>query len=495
MIFIKIDRNNSIPIFRQIIEQIIRLIENDTLSIGTKLPSTRQLAYKLGLDRTTVYRAYLELNALGYIESTPGSYTTVRFRPKVGKKITVSGKGIIDWKENSTPNSDQLYRFFLQYSPESISNTPGSLINLSPLNLDHRIFPVNDLRRCLNEVLVNESSDILGYGDYAGYEPLREDIARRLQVHGIAVSSHEILITNGAQQAIDLLLRLFVNPGTPVAIESPTYANIIPLLRYYQADIMEIPMRSDGLDLQVLENQIIRKKPVFLYTIPNFQNPTGITTTQSHREQLLVLCEKYKITIIEDGFEEEMKYFGKVVLPIKSMDKKKIVIYLGTFSKVLFPGIRIGWIAAEEECIKRITAIKRFSDLSSSKMIQVAVSTFLRRGYYDMHLKRMHRIFRKRLQVALQALKQYLPKGVYWTKPDGGYTIWISLPICYGDEAIFKKLLIKHEVLVSPGEYYFHTQPPKKYFRISIANLNETEIIEGISRLGKALNELNRKEE
>jgi GntR family transcriptional regulator/MocR family aminotransferase len=487
LILLKIDRDGAIPIYQQIINQIIKLIENDIMESGSKLPASRVLAKKMGIDRSTVYRAYQELNALGHTRSHPGSYTRVRKRPRVSINLPPAKKSIISWADKSNEASQKLFQFFLKFSPESAPGLPSNSINLSPLDLDHRIFPVEDFRRCINQILVNVGEKILSYGDHTGYLPLREDIARRLQIHGISISPDEILITNGAQQAIELIFRLFLKPGTKVMIESPTYANIIPLLRYYRADILGIPLKKDGLDLDYLRSQLKKEKPAFLYTIPNFQNPTGITTNQAHREKLLALCENQYLPIVEDGFEEEMKYFGKVVLPIKSMDQNKLVIYLGTFSKVLFPGIRVGWITADRECIRRLTAIKRFTDLSGSTFVQAAISTFLRNGYYDLHLKRMHRIFRKRMQVAFHALEKYFPKAVTWTRPEGGYTIWVNLPACYADEESFKNSLLKFGVLVSPGEYYFHMKNNRQFFRISIASLNEDEIEEGICRLGKAL--------
>jgi DNA-binding transcriptional MocR family regulator len=490
MILLNLTRNSAIPIYRQIIDQFIDLIEKKTLEAGTVLPASRRLADKLGVDRTTVYRAYQELNALGYVDSQPGSYTIVRKRPEVTVKNQVSSRGIINWDKTVNASSNRLFNIFRNYSPEQAPHIPPGLINLSPLDLDHRVFPVDDFRRCMNQVLVNDGAQILRYGEYAGYKPLREYIAHRLQIHGISISAGEVLITNGAQQAIELVLNLLTAPGTKVAIETPTYANVIPLLQYHQIEIREILMVEEGLDLNHLENLLQKNPPAFVYTIPNFHNPTGITTGQAHREALLSLCEKYRVPIVEDGFEEEMKYFGKVVLPIKSMDKNRVVIYLGTFSKVLFPGIRIGWIAAEKECIRRLTAIKRFTDLSTGTVVQAAVAAFCRQGYYDLHLKRMHRIFRKRMQIALNALRENLPENVSWTKPDGGYTIWVKLARSYTGEAAFKNSLVKHGVLVSPGEYYFHGSSPHQYFRLSIASLNEEEIQEGMLRLGKALRDL-----
>ena len=247
-------------------------------------------------------------------------------------------------------------------------------------------------------------------------------------------------------------------------------------------------MASRGMNLGILGRKLTTNKPAFLYTIPNFQNPTGITTDQAHREQLLSICEKYNVPLVEDGFEEEMKYFGKVPMPIKSMDKNNVVIYLGTFSKVLFPGVRIGWIAADKECIQRLTAIKRFCDLTSSNVLQAAMYEFCIQGYYDYHIKKMHRIYRKRMQTALKAMKQFLPLDkVSWNEPAGGYLIWVEMKNKLGINDDLNDLLQHFGIIVSPGKYYFDKSADNKYFRISIAMLNEDEIEEGIIRLGKAL--------
>jgi len=491
MVLLKIERHAATPVFQQIIDQIRDLVDQKILKEGDPLPSTRKLSSSLGLDRTTVYRSYMELTALGYVDSRPGAYTRIRKRNRVVNGDYGYKKGIIDWDVHSNPESSRLYEFFLKFHPEKANKLPEDLINLSPLDLDHRTFPIDDFRRSLNQVLVNVGPKILCYGSYQGELTLRQDIAQRLQIHGVSIIPDEILITNGAQQAIELIFKLLGKPGEYVAIESPTYANVIPLIRHHGMNIMEIPVDEKGMDLIQLEQEITKKKPILIYTIPNFHNPTGITTDQEHREKLLSICEQHAIPLIEDGFEEEMKYFGKVVLPIKSMDQKKVVIYLGTFSKVLFPGIRLGWIAAETACIERLTAIKRFVDLSSNSVIQRALSTFIRNGYYDKHLRRIHRLFRRRMSTALSALNEFLASDVKWTKPDGGYTIWVSLSRAYQNEDHLKTILLRHGVLVSPGLYYFFNSQLQKYFRISISSLNEDEIREGIKRLGSALDELN----
>ncbi len=492
MILLNVTRSGKTPIYRQIVRQIADMIEAEMLASGTALPASRELAEKLGVNRSTVYRAYIELTALGYVESTPGSYTRVRRRAKVVKQVRANGKGAVNWRRRSNSASRRLFDFFERYAPESPAATSADMSNLSQLDLDYRLFPLDDFRRCMNSVLIHEGARTLQYGERAGHIGLREVLARRMQIHGINASPDEILVTNGAQQAIDLILRLLAAPGATALVEAPTYSNVIPLFRYHQMSITGVPMLDSGMDLGALERRLRRRNAALVYTIPNFQNPTGITTAQEHRERLLALCERYRVPLVEDGFEEEMKYFGKAVLPIKSMDRNQLVLYLGTFSKVLFPGVRIGWIVAERECIRRLTAIRRFTELTGGTLVQAAIAEFCRLGYYDKHIKRMHRFFRRRMAVALRALKEHMPGGVRWTEPDGGYTIWVTVQFpC--DLSGINESLMRHGVLVSPGDYYFHGGNPHRSFRISIASLDEDEIERGIERLGAALRILRRK--
>lgn len=488
MILIRIDRDAGAPAYLQIVRQIRHLIDDNVLKPGAKLPSTRALAETLGLNRSTVYEAYQELWALGFIESHPGSYARVRERVRIAGQQDRLETGSIKWDSIVSPASKHVYAKMLAYNPGSKPDTPSSAIDLSELDLDDRLFPMEEFGRCIKHVLARNGKAILHYGDYAGYGPLRQYIAERCRIHGLSVEADEVLITNGSNQAIDLVFRLLAGPGQTVAIESPTYSNVIPLLGYHQCSGTGIPMREEGMDLAYLRRALTRRRPVFLYTIPNFQNPTGITTSQAHREELLSVCEEFRLPLVEDGFEEEMKYFGKVPLPIKSMDKHQVVIYLGTFSKVLFPGVRVGWVIAERECIRRLMAIKRFSDISTSPLIQAALHEFCRREHFDVHVRRMHRVFRKRMQAALAAARECLPaEHVAWTEPSGGYLIWVKFKDTDVDESRFHLCCRENRVSVSPGRFFFSTKSREKYFRISISMLNETEIWEGIDRLGRAI--------
>ena len=491
--FLKIDPRSPEPLYRQLIAGIKELIDQGILEVGDSIPPTRGLAKTLGVNRSTVARAYEELQALGYLVSRQGSYHRVQKRRKeVG--YAAGRTSAISWEQITTPDARAIHRIFLRYSPERPKGRPstGDLINISELDLDPRLYPMTEFRRCVQFVLQDSGANSLQYGDHAGFLPLRQRIAKRLRLHGISVSEREILITNGAQQAIDMVIRMMASKGKHVAIESPTYAAILPLLRFNGARILEVPMKTDGMDLAYLEKALAHEKVNFVYTIPNFQNPTGITTTHHHRERLLNLCLRHRIPIVEDGFEEDMKYFGKVPLPIKSIDENNIVIYLGTFSKALFPGLRIGWITADRDCISRLTAIKRFSDLGSSKLVQMVLDEFLKRGYYDRQLRRLHRAFRKRMIIALQTMEACFPPTVDWTRPSGGYTIWVKLQKRWDEEQL-NTTLAEFGVIVSPGTYYFPDTKRSEYFRVSIAKRNEDEIKEGITRLGRALHDLEKR--
>ena len=228
-----------------------------------------------------------------------------------------------------------------------------------------------------------------------------------------------------------------------------------------------------------------------LFTMPTFQNPTAITMPQNKREELLSICEKNSIILIEDSIEEELKYFGKVHLPIKSIDHKNIVIYLGTFSKVLSPGLRLGWIIADKECIRKLTALKTIFDLSTNTFSQVLIYHFCNLGYYELHLRKCLRAFRKRMKVALKALKQYLPsEKASWNEPLGGFLIWVKIKI-NAQNINIEDHLSKFGVSVVDGKNFFIKPTNETFIRISISNCNESEIEEGIKRIGIALNAIN----
>lgn len=485
-LLIQLDRVSETPLFAQIVLQVRRMIETGALQAGERLPPSRVLAERIGVDRSTVLIAYNELQALGFTSSRQGGYTTVARRRPLAADDPGRG-GEIDWQEAVNGEVEEIYQYSMAHAPESLFDTGSRLqYNLATIELDPRLYPLADVRRSMREVLTVHGAEALRYGDPKGCPTLRELLARRLRQHGIAVSAAELLITNGAQQGIDLVSRVLGRPGASALVELPTYASVLPLLRLNGLRVLGINMMADGADIEELARLIETARPEFIYTMPSFQNPTGLTSSHEHRERLYSLALRHRIPIVEDGFEEDMKYEGPVALPIKSIDNGAVVIYLGTFSKVLFPGLRIGWIAAERPLIERLTAVKRFTDLGCSTLGQLFMEQFCREGYYDRHLQRVHRILRRRMRRAMKAAGLFFPSDLQWTRPAGGYTIWLKLPgVIESDE--LNRRTREVGVAVSPGGAYFPDGGPSAFVRLSIARHNETELIEAFRLLGKVL--------
>jgi len=370
-----------------------------------------------------------------------------------------------------------------------LSPVLDGVIDFEHLSADPTLAPARDLGRCLRNAVSGGGRRTLDYTDAQGWLPLRESIASRMRLHGVAVTPGDVLITSGAQQGLDLILRLLTRQGESVVVEAPTYGMAHALLRLHGLRSIEVPMTQQGMDLDRLEEVLSVENPCIVFTMPNFQNPTGITTPQDHRERLLALCEKEGVPIVEDGFEEEMKYMGKAILPIKSMDAFGSVIYLGTFSKVVFPGLRVGWIAAHRLVVESLSAIHHASCIASNTLAQAVVAEFSRGGGYDRSLRRVHRIYRTRMATMLDALGQHMPRGFSWTLPEGGYTVWLTLPPGTVPEEEIADRCREAGVLVSPGHRYFRSPGPTRNLRLSIARVSRDMIPEGCRRLGRALKE------
>lgn len=487
MILLKVDPGSVEPLYKQIYSRIIDLIEKNVLKPGDKLPSSRKLANQLGVNRTTVYKAYEELWSKGFTECRQGSYSYIRKRVEV-KTHSAVNKKIIDWSRKITTDSKDLTTNVLLHKNHAKEKGTIDFVSLSP---DPRLIPAEKFRKCLNHVLIEEKESLLSYGDELGYKPLRNFIVEQMRQHSVHITEDEIILTNGCQNGIELLLKLLVKPGDKIITELPTYSSAIPLFKNYSGKIIGIPVTANGMDLRALENAIKKEKPALIYTVPNFQNPTGCTTPQVYREELLKLCQSYKLPIIEDGFSEEMKYYGKNILPIKSMDKQNLVFYLGTFSKVLFPGLRIGWIAGDKSCIQHLGSMKRASEISGIPLTQAALSRFCSLGYYELHIKKLHKVYKRRMHTAINAIKEFIPSEKFsHTKPFGGYTIWFEAKNKKIKEEELMSNIFKAGVSVSPGRIFYPEKHNAAAFRISIAKVDENEIVEGMKRIGNVLKKI-----
>lgn len=479
-----LDKIKSETIFDQIVNQIRDLIDNGDLAPGFLMPSTRQLASSLGVNRSTVVRAYEELWSLGYFESTPGSYTKVRKRKSIKHINSEKSERDDFWSNHFIGDNNLFIENLNSYRKDTKADV--DVISFQRLEPDPRLINKKIIASCFRDALNDTEQNIFGYCHSMGFKPLREAIASHMRLHSVNVEADNVLITNGSQNSLELIFQSFVGKEDSIAVETPTYSMLIPLVKYYGCKVYEIPMHSDGLDLKVLKKITSQTKLKLLITTPTFQNPTGITMSQAKREELINICEDNNILIIEDSIEEELKYFGKVHLPVKSIDTNGIVIYLGTFSKILAPGLRLGWIIADVECINRLTALKTIFDLSTSTFSQLLMYKYCKSGQYELHIRKCMRAFRKRMKVALKSLKMYIPKDrASWDEPLGGFLIWIKLNI--KPDVNIEEHFLKYRVKVIDGKNFFFSAPKDRYIRLSIAKSNEAEIEEGIKRLGRAL--------
>jgi len=483
---LKLDAQRGMPKGRQIVDQIRRLIQRGHLRTGERLPSTRHLAEQLGLHRSTVSTAYQELWALGWLDLRPGAQPRVRQREAL---MDLEGP-----PQSPFPWADRLVL------PRDIPEAPRpalqpGLISFRDFGMDPRLMPMDPFVRSLRAVLRRQGPQAMHYGDPQGQPGLRSCLAQRLGQHGVQAHPEELLITFGAQQALDLTLRGLARPGDAVLVESPTYQQMLKLLDLHGLRALTLPEGSAGIDFAALESLVRRERPVLLYVMPSFQNPTGRCLDQSQRESLMALCERLSLPILEDGFTEEMKYFGRPMLPLKSMDRTGHVMYAGTFSKVLFPGLRLGWLLAPRPCTEALTAVRRAGELCPPPLLQEALEDFLRKGHFDQHLARLHRRFRRRMEVTHTILRRELdPAFVRWEAPSGGYLLWLEL---LGFEGVnLEQELQRFGVAVKDGASFFALPPPgRRFLRLSISNLDEAEITEGLARLGRGLRALSKREQ
>lgn len=359
------------------------------------------------------------------------------------------------------------------------------------------VFPVEELRMACDRVLRESGAQALQYSTTEGYRPLREMIARHSSRYGIEVDSDNVLITASSQQALDLLGKILINEGDRILVESPTYLGALQAWNSYGAQYITVPMDEDGMVTDALE-EALRAGPKFIYVLPNFQNPTGVTLSLERRHRLIELADRYGVPIIEDDPYGQLRYEGQhlpsvVVLDSQSRDDCNLsyrgnVIYLSTFSKILAPGLRLGWVIAPAEVIRKLVVAKQAADLHTSTFTQMIAYEVARGGFIDRHVPLIRDVYGHRRDVMLAAMDRYFPPEVDWTQPQGGLFLWGILPK-YLDAADVLKTAVEHKVAFVPGEPFHPTGGGKNTMRINFSYSTPENIEEGIYRLGQVLAE------
>ncbi len=437
------------PLFRQLHDRMRELIESGRVAQGSRLPATRELAGQIGLNRTTVSAAYALLESEGLI------------RGHVGRGSFVSG------------------------GKAGGATGPSSFSRSRPSEL---LFPLEEFRKTCGEVIASpDAASILQLGSPSGYPPLRRYLLEQARAEGVARESDDILITSGCQQAFDLLQRT-IDPGSTVLIEDPVYLGVRSVFERAGARLVGVPVGRDGIDLEILERVIARERPRLLCVTPNFQNPTGATMPMEARRSLLGIAQAAGVMVIENDIYGPLAYEGEPIPAIKHLDETGETVLLRSFSKVAFPGLRVGWVIAPRPLIEKLTETKQWSDLHTDQLSQAVLLRFAESGRLEEHRERMLIAGRERLRAALEACAAFLPSGAKFTRPRGGMSLWIELPATL-DAAELLPRAEREGVNYLPGKFFAVSRPQPNGLRISFAGMTPEEIRSGLAILGRIFKE------
>ncbi|MBU5428344.1 PLP-dependent aminotransferase family protein [Tissierella pigra] len=350
-------------------------------------------------------------------------------------------------------------------------------------------FPVEEFIKIGKEVLENTGTQALQYGPTEGYGPLREAIAKRMEKVKVDVKAENILITSGSQQGLDFAAKIFINPGDIIVCESPTYLGAINAFKAYEPKFIEVSTDKDGMNMEELEEVLKNNDKVkFIYVIPDFQNPSGKTWTVERRMKLIELANKYNVAIIEDNPYGELRFEGEILPAVKHFDTEGRVAFLGTFSKILCPGLRLGWVAADTEFLNKFILVKQGADLQSSTISQMETAKFLELYDIDNHIQKIIDLYRVRRDLMMKTIEEEFPEGVTYTYPEGGLFTWVVLPEYMNARELALKAL-EENVAYVPGGSFFPNGGNENTFRLNYSNMDEEKIVEGIKRLGKVIRE------
>ena len=350
------------------------------------------------------------------------------------------------------------------------------------------LFPVKEMKAAVDKVFEEHGQEAMQYGAAKGVTALREVIQQHVkEKEDVDSELDNVLVTTGSEQALDLVGKAFVDPGDTVLVEQPTYLCALDVFRSYGANFASVEMDEDGMKMDALE-EALKANPntKLIYTVPNFQNPTGRTMTEERRKQLAELAEKYDVYVLEDNPYGEIRFAGQHVPAVKSFDKSGRVLYMSTFSKTLAPGFRLGWLVADEDVVNKLTVLKQSADLHTDNLAQFAVAQFFADNDVDAHVKEISALYGKRKDLMLEGIKKYFPEGVKYTDPEGGMFLWVEVPGVDDTVELFKECL-EHDVAFVPGDPFFAGEVQPGAFRLNYSNMKEDQIEVGLKRLGAAL--------
>lgn len=481
---IALDRDGEEPIYRQLIRHIRSQIESGTLSAGTRLPASRDLAQQLNISRISVVNAYAELRAEGFLSAHAGRGTFIAGETN-GSAPASNGNGQSATSTSEVPTTpDRSIREMMR-----MARKPG-IISFAQGAPPADFFPIQHLRDAINTVLDRDGAKAMGYEIAEGYAPLRAAVRDYVSALGIRCSPDQILITGGTQQACDLVVQSLLSEGEVIVTENPTYLGMIDIARTRRVQLHGVDSDQDGIRLDMLENYLMDNRPRLIYVMPTFQNPSGSVMPLHRRRQLLNLANDYQVPVLEDGVYHELRFEGEAVPPLKALDENGIVIHASGFTKMMLPGLRIGYIISDNRHYERLVRVKQAADISTPSLNQRAMHMLLERGMMAQQLERNNRELKRRRDVALAAASKFLPPGSRWNVPQGGMYLWVQLPKNGPTAAEIYITSIHMGAAYAIGTVFFTNGCGNHRMRLNFGAQKPADIEDGLRRIGRAWREV-----
>lgn len=458
---IKLDKDSGEYLYIQLYKAIKDMISKGDIEANYKLPTIRQLAKILGVNNVTIVNAYNLLEKQGYVYKRVGSGTFA----------------------NNISDTNSL-RFDSEEAP--IRDQDSDMINFAITAPPENLFPIEDIKSAINQVLDRDKGMAFSYQQSQGYYPLRKSIRNYLSEYNIETTEDNIQIISGAQQGIDILSKALIDYGDVVFTENPTYSGALAVFKSRSARTISIDMQSDGIDMIDLENKLRSFKPKFIYTMPIFQNPTGYSYSLEKKHQLLELAKKHDFYIIEDDYLSDISFDGEENVTLKSLDQEDRVIYIKSFSKISMPGLRLAFLVIPKTLYSDVLSAKHISDISTSGIIQRAFDIYLTGDGWDKNLKHISNIYINRFDKMKECVKSYIPSDIKYVFPKGGLNFWFTLPDGYSANELYRSCL-EEQVSISPGSVFNIDKSDNENFRLSVASLDLDEIENGMVKLSEVL--------
>jgi len=478
----ELDTLDKQPLYLQIALLIADKIQKQILPSGMKLPPERELADIFAVSRTTAINAYRKLEQQGLVWTKVGSGTYV------AQARDVETRSEVPWPQLFTAYPQNPLSLILR---DLVSTPVPGTISLAAGMPDPDLYPMETFTELFNHNIGRVAPADFGHIPIEGYNPLRRAIAAMLSEKGIPASPENILTLSGSQQGLYLLSKVLLEPGDYVVMEASTFIGAIQVFQAAGARVLSLPC-SEKLSLELLEDFLIRYRPKLLYIIPTYQNPTGRVMPKQERQDLIKLAKRHRLVIVEDDPYSDLCYGEQPPQALKTIDSYGGVVYLGTFSKILFPGLRTGYLAGPPVLINRLALEKQFIDLHSNNIAQWLVTMFLNEGKLAQHLTTVRREYKKRRDTMAKALQRLCANDIEFTVPEGGFYFWCKLKQAGTSQRLLQEAA-KNRISFVPGEA-FHTVPTlDKEFRICFTTHNEAVLLESVQRLAKTLAQITKK--